>query len=530
MSQPKPKNIPGNQQPPTTASAPFLSEAMQQRILWILFGIWAVLVIVGISYHEQWRDEGSDWLTVRHVSIAELFGTMIPQIGHPPLWYFIMYPLGNLGLPLVTVNIVCAVVMAIAMYFMLFKIRFPFYVKLALIFSMFFVYEYPVVGRNYCLVVLFLALILWYYPRRWDNPLVYALLVVCLFNTHNMVFPMAFGIFLLYCWELVEFKKAGGKTIGAALLMLIGGGYLIPYMALPGLKAVSDKLEIPDHYAQFKTILANGLLVGGSMDPETIRSIALLFLVVLAACLLPRLKAFAVLLCGAGGLLYLLTYKYIGQHRHHGLLMVEILFAYGLAQYYVRDRFTFGIGEKYKPYRIGTIVLAVMLAYQSYQGFGQVKYEMDTTFSDSKDAAAYLMDNNLERKILVGHQSWAASAVLQHLPADCKMYWADTKRWGYFIKFDSIYLANQYKFSADYAAAVAEEEFRDKINDVVLVLNMPIEAPQLNALWKPVYAGGVYGADGEAPNKKQESFIIYVRNPQAPTSLAPPPGAIQPVQ
>ncbi len=514
MSQPKPV-------PPTKTVSFTLSDNLKKRILWILFGIWAVMVIVGITYHEQWRDEGSDWLTVRHVSIGELFGTMIPQIGHPPMWYFLMYPLGNMGLPLVTINIVCAVIMAVAMYFMLFRINFPFYLKLALIFCMFFVYEYPVVGRNYGLVVLFLMLVLWYYPKRFEKPLVYALLVVCLFNTHSMVFPMAFGIMLLYFWEMVEFKKVNGKSVGAGVLMLIGGGYLIPYMALPGLKAVSAKLNIPDHFQQMKTAVTNGLLVGGMEDAATLGTIALLALLAMLILLAPRLKPFAVLVCGAGGLLYILTYKYIGQHRHHGLIMVEILFAYGLAGYYANDSFSLKGPFNPKAYRYGTIVLAVVLFWQSYVGVQSVKYEMDMPFSDSKSAAEFLKDNNLEHKILIGHTSWAASAVLQHLPADCKMYWADTKRWGYFIKFDSLYLANQYAFNGDYAAVVAEEKFHDSLQNVVLVMSMPIENPQLQAQWKPIYAGGVFGSDGVAPVKKQESYIIYVHQ-QAPAPVNAP--------
>src|ERR1043165_3373879 len=145
MSQPRQQQKAATTPAPSTPTFT-LSEKTQHRILWILFAIWAILVIVGISYHEQWRDEGSDWTTVRHVGIRELFGTMIPQIGHPPLWYFLVYPLGNMGLPLVTVNIISALVMAVAMYLMLFKLKFPFYLKLALIFCMFFLYEYPVVG------------------------------------------------------------------------------------------------------------------------------------------------------------------------------------------------------------------------------------------------------------------------------------------------------------------------------------------------------------------------------------------------
>jgi hypothetical protein len=492
---------------------PVAMPSWQSRILWAMYAIWAVLVAVGIANHEQWRDEGSDWITVRHVGIGELFSTMIPQIGHPPLWYFLMYPLGNMGLPLVTVNIVSAIVVGIAMYFMLFRLRFPFYVKVLLVLSMFFVFEYPVVGRNYCLVVLFLMLTLWYYPKRFERPLVYALIVVCLYNTHSMVFPMAFAMMLLFFWEMVERKLVNRKTLGASLLMLIGGGYLIPYMALPGMKAISSKLHIPDHFAQFKTAIGNGLMVGGfeTVSIDTMRNVALLAFVAFVLMMLPRLKVFAVFLCGTGGLLYLLTYKYIGQHRHHGLIMVEMLFVFGLAYYYKKDRLNLPLFGKLDTQKVASVVLAVMFFVQSYHGVSTVQREVDGTFSDGKAAAQFLMDNNLEHKILVGHQSWAASAVLQFLPADCKMYWADTRRWGYFIQFDSTFLANQYKYTGDYAAAVAQQQFPDRLQDVVLVMSLPIESQQLAQHWKPVYVGGLFA--GDKPIKSQESFIIYTYQP-----------------
>ncbi len=507
MAQPKQKAA-ASTPPPAAATTSFqLSDKTKARILWALFAVWAILVTVGIAYHEQWRDEGSDWTTVRHVTIGELFGTMIPEIGHPPMWYLLMYPLGNMGLPLVTVNIVSALVMALAMYVMLFKVKFPFYLKLSLIFCMFFVYEYPVVGRNYCLAVLFLMLTLWWYPKRFERPLIYGLIVAGLFNTHNLVFPMAFGITLLYLWETVEFKKLNGQTIGAALMMIIGGGYLIPYMALPGMKAVRNIMKIPNNYAQMKKVMGEGLIMGGFDDPTTTMTLGMLTFVVLAAMLLPRLKPFAVFVCGAGGLLYILSFRYIGQFRHHGLLMVEFLFAYGLAGFYADDRFTIRAFNRYNLYRIGTIVLTVVLLWQSRIGFSAASDEMNSTFSDGKAAAEFLMENHLEHKILVGHQSWAASSVLQQLPADCKMYWADTRRWGYFIRFDSLFLANQFAYNGDYAAVVAQEQFKDSLKDVVLVMSLPIENPQLAAQWKPVYAGGVF-ADNP-PVKKQESFIIY---------------------
>src|SRR5437868_1058377 len=143
--------------------------------------------------------------------------------------------------------------------------------------------------------------------------------------------------------------------------------------------------------------------------------------------------------------------------------MVEILFAYGLAGYYSEDRFTLKNLSKYNTVRWGTIVLAVILFWQSYMGVISVMREVDTNFSDGKGAAEFLMENHLEHKILVGHTSWAASSVLQQLPADCKMYYPDCQRWGTYLPFDSLYEANQYKFGPDYAPFIAEQKFKDSL-------------------------------------------------------------------
>jgi hypothetical protein len=83
------------------------------------------------------------------------------------------------------------------------------------------------------------------------------------------------------------------------------------------------------------------------------------------------------------------------------------------------------------------------------------------------------------------------------------------QKWGTYLPFDSLFLANQYAFGPDYAPMIAERNFADKIKDVILVMNMPLQDPRLQAQWKVLYAGGRYGSDGTPPMKSQESYIIY---------------------
>src|SRR5205823_3260408 len=102
-----------------------------------------------------------------------------------------------------------------------------------------------------------------------------------------------------------------------ALLMTAGGLYLIPYIAIPGMRSLPR--PVTDHFAELvKTIDGAFILYNYS------GLILLVFLVVLAL-LAARPKALFVLLCGTAGILYVLAFVRLGDMRHRGLLLLEII-------------------------------------------------------------------------------------------------------------------------------------------------------------------------------------------------------------
>jgi hypothetical protein len=477
-----------------------IGPATLKRLYWLLLIIYFITLVIGILNHEQWRDEAEDWMTVRDINIVDLFNWWIPQGGHPPIWYIILLPLGKAGLPFITINWTCLVIMTVSMYLMLFRTHFPLVLKICTLFSYYFLYEYGVIARNYCVIILFAFCILSLYPRRFDRPWLYALSLVGLFNTHIMVFVFSGSLVLLYAYEVYQYRRVEWKKyLGPLLLVAAGSIYIIPYLILPGIGARSNLMVIPDHFAQFSSVVNNAFLTGANA------TLSLLLFLVLVILLAGRPKAMFVFAVGGGALLYILSYRFKGHMRHDAILLVIMLCCYGIAQNYsyrnVEDK-KGGVLNIDRRIFAGQILLALILFYQ--MGFGAIKTELEYNFSGGKDAATFIMENNLDKKILVGHMSWAAGSVLAQLPPGIQMYYPDCDRTGTFVIYDSLFLSRMFALNGDYGAYRALQKFQDgKLQDVVLVMNMPITDPSLQQYWKLVYR------TVDEPLHKDEIFFIY---------------------
>ena len=57
-----------------------------------VFAVFAALLVLGMLFHEMWRDEIQAWLIVRDShSVADLFRNLRYE-GHPALWYVLLAP------------------------------------------------------------------------------------------------------------------------------------------------------------------------------------------------------------------------------------------------------------------------------------------------------------------------------------------------------------------------------------------------------------------------------------------------------
>lgn len=469
-------------------------------VCWALLAIYSLLVIYGALNHEQWRDEGNTWMAVRDISLKDIFSWYIPIDGHPPLYFLVLFPFAKSGMPHWTVNAISVITMILALYIILFRVRLPIFLKCCLVFSYFFLYEYAIIGRGYCLAVLILSLIWMLYPDRFRRPWLYALLVVLLFNTETIMFFLAGGLVCLYGIEMIGYKKLQVRYILPAALMAAGGLYLLPYMALKGMQQFSGKAAAMDHVQQLQRTLDGGLFV-----QDVSLGAAMLVFVLLAVMLFRNYKGLFIFLLSSLGLLYFLSYKYTGALRHQGFLLFSMLSGYVLAFYYTLEGEGRAIPLRRNLLMAGSGLLSLLLLIQVPSGFGSLKNDITYDYSDAKNAAAYLTDNNLvENKILIGHTSWGGSSLMQFLPADKKMYYASCDRWGTYLLLDSTYLATQFAYSGDYAPYIAMTKFKDSLSKVILVMNLPITEPAFLKDWEMIYSTSDMTMDN------QERYQIYV--------------------
>ncbi|MDW8274381.1 MAG: hypothetical protein RMJ53_09155 [Chitinophagales bacterium] len=238
------------------------NKALQYEIKWIdwiIWGIYAAIIFYVTAHHEPWRDEAQSWLIARDNSIGSLFA-YLPNEGHPPLWYLLLMPFSKLGLPYFTANIIHNVIAVSFAWLLLFKIRLPRWLSASILFSYFFLYEYAVIARNYSMVALLLAFAGTLYPKRFEKPFWYALVIFLLFQTNILAFCVGAGLGLLFLWDMIELKNFKWKNFAALGVMAAGGLAMIILLLSAGLKS-SYSREAEDKVAAFIETFGNAMLV-----------------------------------------------------------------------------------------------------------------------------------------------------------------------------------------------------------------------------------------------------------------------------
>ena len=470
-------------------------ETILGYLVWPVFIIYSLAVIYGALHHEPWRDEAETWLIVRDNNLQGLF-KIIPFEEHPPLWFLIMMPIAKLGMPYSTISYLPAIIMIAAVYLLLFKTTLPFLVKLLLPFSYIFFYEYSVISRNYCLGIFFIAAIISLYPKRFDKPLLFALCVTGLFNSEGLAFGVGFALLVLYVIDAIQFKKLRTRVWIAIIIMSIGGFYLIPYMVMNPAANLYEGMII-DSPRQVANAIIGALVIDGSSV------IALLIWAAIIVVLIARTKSFFIFISGAVCVLYILGYKYnLGYPRHFGLLFVVAIVAFGISEEYEDDRLNIIKINKFNPRAFGAWLFAFIVLLQAPYTFASYKDDLENDFSGSKSAAKFLNNQNLQNTILVGHQAWAASAIMPYLPIGTKFYYAECQRYGTYYVYDSCFLKNNWHTPPEYAVDICYQNFKDRLADLVFVFNRPLNDRSM------AYMDLLYQSP-KPPITKDEAFYIY---------------------
>jgi hypothetical protein len=184
---------------------------------WTALSFYAALVAFAITYHEPWADEAQAWQLARSLSLPALFQTYIRYEASPGLWHFLLWVLIRAHVSYAGLHWICGVIAVTATAVLLFKSPFPRYLKLALPFTVFLLFQYAVVARSYVLVPILLYLIALFWKR---NPLVLAPLIGLLANVALHASVISGGLALVY---LIEQVRSGGVKGSSRMRQLLSG-------------------------------------------------------------------------------------------------------------------------------------------------------------------------------------------------------------------------------------------------------------------------------------------------------------------
>ena len=205
---------------------PNVRDRLSAPLALLLFA--GLLVLVGV-HHEPWFDEAQAWLIARDNSPWTLVSQGVRYEGTPALWHGLLWLVQRLGLPYDGLWLVSSSLAFGGAWVVIYKSPFPLWMRMGLIFSYFFAYQYSVVARSYAIDLLLLPLLAWLFADRCERPLLYGALLGLLANTNAHSFMLSGVLALDMAWSLRARLRALDARAWAAALVY--GAFALAAMA-----------------------------------------------------------------------------------------------------------------------------------------------------------------------------------------------------------------------------------------------------------------------------------------------------------
>ncbi len=433
----------------------------------------------------MWRDELQAWTLARDShNLVDLWHNTRFE-GHPLLWHAMLLPLAHaVDDPRAMQAAHWAIAVAAAAVVML-AAPFPLWLRAALVFSYYPLFEYGVISRDYALTVLGVWLVCLAVTRR--SPMGAAAAGGLAANASPMGFLLTPGICAAIVLDgktsrlrrLIAVAGLAVAAVAALVQILPAGDYehargwtfaleplRIAYLArgyarallplpVPGLHFWESSALFPWPpgagaagwiWSVVAAVVVVGVLLGGAWASRRSR------------------RAAAALVLGASALIVFAYVKFPGAIRHQGFLWVWLVAALWIA---VGDGALTRGGAAW----LLAPTLACGLAASAVAGW----WDWRSPFSGAQCAARAIEEQHLDRLPLVAGVDWAASGVAGYLPHG-KLIYPAAGRSGSFVLWNEARTRQDNFTSADQVAAA---QAADRGQGSVLLTNVPL----------PVHAG-----------------------------------------
>ena len=459
-------------------------------IPYLAFLIWMIL------HHEMWRDEIHAWTLSRLAhGFAELVSGDRVYAGHPPLWYWYLHVWTWFMDSAWGIQAATAAAATAAAVLLLRFAPFPRYLKVLLLFSYYFGFEYSVMARNYILgwflLCVFCAV---YHPIRVRHfALAFALALLSLTSIYGLIMC----IFLLGFFILDQFRMSNARA-GAlpreytfvtsprmlAALVIVTAVMMFcvltieppdpnPFSPAFNLGALTSsawpemmyrvtagflpwrKLTMLDFWGPDATFWERA-----SLYPKYVGS-ALLLLSALA--LYPSWRLIVTYLGAAAMMMAFQQTRFDGSARHWGhffMLFVAVCWLVRL-QYPKRSHW------------LATLLLTGIVVVQIRTFAGATILDTREVFSGGRDAAAFIRKQGLQDLPFVAGPDYTAATVAGYLLRP--FYAAETAEYDQNVVFHN----RRRPFSAQELMNRAVAILREKNSPVLMVCNQGLPEPPL---------------------------------------------------
>lgn len=177
--------------------------------------LYFVFHMVMMFFHEPWFDEILAWVIARDSSLYEMLFVAPHYEGHPALWHLILTPFAKCGAPFeLSISLVSLIFSGLAMALFIFKSPFKRIIRLLMPFTYYLFYQYSVISRPYCIMMLAFVLMAMAFEKRNEKPgrFVLSLLFLCLCSAYGIVIAGGICIAWLIAMFIEARKKAANKN------------------------------------------------------------------------------------------------------------------------------------------------------------------------------------------------------------------------------------------------------------------------------------------------------------------------------
>ncbi len=365
-------------------------KAVLAAAVWIVY---CVILLLTVPRHEPWFDEAQAWLLARDASYPELIGHYLRYEGSPGLWHTILAVPAKMGAQYAALNYISAVfAMAGAALFLFFS-PFPTLLKVSFPFTFFLLYQYAVVARSYALFPFLLFLLAIIYPLAQSRILVFGLLLALLANVSLHGFFIALAIAGSYAWESrLKWRDWNKRTLRLHFIALAGIA-LVSLLLIVQLRPPADITGYTTANFSPRHLIAVSVFKISDALTGNLALSSVVFLI--SCCWFWRTNTLPLFFSGVAALSLIagIIYSHVW---HEGLVLVFWLFVLWVS--FDRARRT----EIKIPPAVFCALLLVA-GVQIYWSLRSVRFDLQKSYSGSRQLAEYLRQNHLDRSSIFAY-------------------------------------------------------------------------------------------------------------------------------